>query len=63
MFDLADLALDAPVNEPDSWPNTSLSKIVSGIAPQLSATKWRLWRRLNWCRQRATISLPVPVSP
>jgi hypothetical protein len=29
MFDLADLALDAPVNEPDSWPNTSLSKIVS----------------------------------
>jgi hypothetical protein len=30
MFDLADLALAAPVNEPDSWPNTSLSKIVSG---------------------------------
>ena len=55
--------LPAPVKAPASLPNISLSKSVSGSPPQLMATKWPLLRGLASCRQRATSSLPVPVSP
>ena len=53
----------APVNEPRSCPNSSLSRIDSGSAAQLTATKGRLVRGdLAWML-RATSSLPVPLSP
>ena len=53
----------APVNAPFSWPNSSLSKSVSGIAPQSTATNGAEARGLAWWIARATSSLPVPVSP
>ena len=53
----------APVNEPASWPKISDSNSCSGRPPQLIGTKWRARRPLASCRQRATSSLPVPVSP
>ena len=31
--------VDAPVNEPFSWPNNRASNIFSGIAAQFTATK------------------------
>ena len=51
------------MNAPRTWPKSSASSSVSGIALQLSATK-RCCRRglVRWIA-RATISLPVPVSP
>ena len=53
----------APVKAPRTWPKSSASSSVSGIALQLMATN-RCWRRgLLWWMARATISLPVPVSP
>ena len=53
----------APVKLPRSWPNSSLSISSGAIAPQLTrrigpaARAERLWI------ERATTSLPLPVSP
>jgi DNA-binding NtrC family response regulator len=53
----------APVKEPFSWPNSSLSINSCGMAAQLSLTKgWPLRRLFSWMA-RATSSLPVPFSP
>ena len=53
----------APVKDPFSWPKSSLSMSVSGMAAQLTATKGRSALRLERWRVRATSSLPVPDSP
>src|ERR1019366_3848426 len=53
----------APVNDPFSCPNSSLSISVSGSAAQLMATNGPCRRGLSACSVRATISLPVPLSP
>ena len=53
----------APVNAPFAWPNSSLSMSVSGSAPQLIATNGMSARVLWSWIDRATNSLPVPVSP
>src|SRR6478609_6268364 len=55
--------LAAPVKAPFSCPNSSLSTNCSAMAPQLTATNARSRRWLSACKWRATISLPVPVSP
>src|SRR5216684_2789835 len=48
---------------PRSWPNSSLSIRLSGIAAQLIATYGRFWRGdLSWIA-RAARSFPVPLSP
>ena len=54
----------ALVNEPFSWPNSSLSSSVSGMAAQLTATSgpWRSAAEA-WWMARAIISLPVPDCP
>ena len=54
----------APVNDPFSWPNSSLSSRVSGSAAQLMATNLpgRRLAEASWMA-RAICSLPVPVSP
>ena len=57
------LFVSAPVNAPRTWPNSSDSSRFSGIAAQFTFTsgisRCALWK---WIA-RATISLPVPVSP
>ena len=57
------LLVSAPVNAPRTWPNSSDSSRFSGIAAQFTLTsgisRCALWK---WIA-RATISLPVPVSP
>ena len=53
----------APVNAPFSCPKISLSISVSGIAAQFTARNGRPLRGLRSCSVRATISLPVPLSP
>ena len=53
----------APVKAPFSYPNSSLSTSVSGIAPQSTGTKGPSARRLALWMPRATSSLPEPVSP
>ena len=53
----------APVNAPRTWPNSSASSSVSGIALQLMATNRWLRRGLASWIARAASSLPVPVSP
>ncbi|MNY23435.1 hypothetical protein D3C86_1571020 [compost metagenome] len=53
----------APVNAPLSWPNSSASNSCSGMAAQFNATKGLSARGPKSCRQRATSSLPLPVSP
>ena len=53
----------APVNEPFVWPKSSLSSSVSGMAPQLMATKGWFARGLARWMARASSSLPVPLSP
>ena len=53
----------APVKEPFSWPNSSLSSSSAGMAPQLTATNGRWRRGLAAWMARAAISLPVPDSP
>ena len=53
----------APVNEPFSWPKSSLSSSSRGIAAQLTSTKGPCARGLRSWRRRATSSLPVPFSP
>jgi hypothetical protein len=53
----------APVNAPFSWPKSSLSSRLSGIAPQLIATNGPFLRgELKWMA-RASTSLPLPLSP
>jgi len=53
----------APVNEPFSWPNSSLSISSSGMAAQLTWTKDSSLRRLLRWIARATSSFPTPLSP
>ena len=53
----------ASVKAPRSWPNSSLSINVRGMAPQLIATKAPFARRLLWWTARAISSFPVPLSP
>ena len=57
------LSVLAPVKEPLTWPNSSDSSRVSGMAPQLTATKGRSVRGESSCKARAASSLPVPDSP
>ena len=60
---LPGLRATAPVNAPFSWPNSSVSSSVSGIAAQLIATNGASARSLSACSERANSSLPVPLSP
>ncbi len=54
---------NAPVNAPRSWPNSSASRMLSGMAAQLTATKGPdLRAECSWMK-RASSSLPVPLSP
>jgi hypothetical protein len=53
----------APVNAPFSWPKSSLSASVAGMAPQFTFTITASRRRLRVWIARAISSLPVPVSP
>ncbi|MNC38828.1 hypothetical protein D3C75_874550 [compost metagenome] len=53
----------APVKAPFSWPNSSDSIRVSGIAAQFTEINGALARFDRLCRARATSSLPVPDSP
>jgi hypothetical protein len=53
----------ASVKAPGSWPKSSLSSRVSGIAAQLIATNGSAARVLAAWRPRAKSSFPVPVSP
>ncbi|MCY1537371.1 hypothetical protein D9M68_728620 [compost metagenome] len=53
----------APVKAPFSWPKSSDSIRVSGIAAQFTEISGALARRERLCRARATSSLPVPDSP
>jgi len=57
------LCAEAPVNEPFSWPNNSLSRRLAGIAAQFTLMKLPFLRPLNSWIARATSSFPVPVSP
>ena len=57
------LSRTAPVKAPRSWPNSSLSSSVSGMAPQLTDTKRCVARGLEKWMARAISSLPVPLSP
>ena len=51
------------MNAPRMWPNSSLSRMCSLRAAQLSGTNGRFLRGLFWWIALATSSLPVPVSP
>ena len=53
----------APVNEPLTWPNSSLSSRLSVRAPQLTRMYGPEARGLRSWMARAISSLPVPVSP
>ena len=53
----------APVNAPRTWPNSSDSSSVSGIAAQLTLMSGMSRCALRSWIARATSSLPVPVSP
>ena len=53
----------APVKAPFSWPKSSLSSSVSGMAAQLMATNGPLARALRRWIACASSSLPVPLSP
>ncbi len=53
----------APVNAPFTWPKSSDSISVSGIAPQFTATNACSARGDSSCSARAASSLPVPDSP
>ena len=52
----------APVNAPFPWPNSSLSSNDSGTAAQLTATNGLVLRSLESWMNRASSSLPVPLS-
>ena len=60
---LPGLRATAPVNAPFSWPKSSVSSSVSGIAAQLIATNGASARGLSAWSDRANSSLPVPLSP
>ena len=60
---LPGLRATAPVKAPFSWPKSSVSSSVSGIAAQLIATNGASARGLSACSERANSSLPVPLSP
>ena len=53
----------APVKAPRTWPKSSDSSSVSGIAAQFTLMSGISRCALWWWISRATISLPVPVSP
>ncbi len=53
----------APVKAPASWPKSSLSRMPSGRAPQLTTTIGLRRRGEAAWIARATTSLPVPDSP
>ena len=53
----------ASVNAPLTWPKSSDSSSVSGMAAQLTLMNGRSRCALQLCMARATSSLPVPVSP
>ena len=53
----------APVNAPFSWPNSSASIRLGGMAPQSTTTSGPAARVLAWWIASASASLPVPVSP
>ena len=53
----------APVNAPRTWPNSSASSSVSGIAAQLTLMSGCSRCGAAAWMARATSSLPVPVSP
>ncbi len=53
----------APEKAPFSWPKSSLSMSVSGMAAQFTGMNGPLARGERAWRARATSSLPVPVSP
>ena len=53
----------APVNEPATWPNSSLSSKFSGSAPQATSTNGPFARLLRRWIARAIMLLPVPLSP
>ena len=55
--------LVASVKAPLTWPKSSDSSRVSGMAGQLILMKGMLRCALQWCTARAASSLPVPVSP
>ncbi len=62
-WNLPGLAATAPVKAPLAWPNSSLSRRFSGIAPQLMAMNGPALRGERRCSSRAISSLPVPDSP
>ena len=53
----------APEKAPLTYPNNSLSRRVSGIAPQLIAINGLFFLSLSECIALATNSFPVPLSP
>ena len=53
----------ASENAPRSWPKSSLSTRLSGMAEQLSSMNGPLARGEPSCSMRATACLPVPLSP
>ena len=57
------LLATAPVNAPFAWPNSSASTSCSGSAAQFTKMNGRSARALFAWIIRATISLPVPLSP
>ena len=56
-------SVTAPVNAPLRWPKSSLSIKSLGMAAQLIGTKLAFARCDKSWSERATISLPVPLSP
>ena len=60
---LPDFLLNAPVKEPFSWPNNSLSINSFGIAAILIATNGPFFLFPCSCKILATSSFPVPDSP
>jgi len=53
----------APVKAPRTWPKSSLSMSVTGMAPQSTTTNGPSARALASWMACARTSLPVPVSP
>ncbi len=53
----------APVNEPSSYPKSSLSRRLSGMAAQFMAMKGYMLRFDSLCMACAKSSFPVPLSP
>ena len=53
----------APVKAPRTWPNSSDSSSVSGMAAQFTLMSGMRRSALRSWIARATSSLPVPVSP